>query len=207
MPGPYQHRDHVLCLCTECVARHRTKYQKEPNSDYPDCEDCFLQYNPLIGYVNEYCPEHPNPFKPPENKNSRKAEEGTQYAFTLTLPTGWNSLKPLEEVAKNIMEYGLTNKPEEKACKYAYVLEHTEKGTPHIHGVYQTKSGRRISSKYFQRYHLTQEFKKTDKDKHYWNENVHLGHGHRGGYHQKVRSNESYEGYLEKEGVVIKSNA
>lgn len=136
-----------------------------------------------------------------QNKNPRSAEEGTQYAFTLTMPPDYQPVKPLEEVAKLIMEYGLTNKPYEKACKYAYVLEHTEKGIPHIHGVYQTPSGRRIATKYFKRYHSL--WTENPKDPGY----IKMGNGFKGGYHQKVRANESYEGYLEKEGVVIKSNA
>jgi len=133
------------------------------------------------------------------NKNPRCAAEGTQYAFTLTMPPDYQPAKPLSEVAKLIMEYGLTNKPYEKACKYAYVLEHTANGTPHIHGVYQTKSGRRIASKYFKRYHDL--WTENPKDPGY----IKMGNGFKGGYHQKVRSDQSYEGYLEKEGVVIKS--
>lgn len=137
-------------------------------------------------------------------KNPRAAEVGTQYAFTLTLPPKFTPVKPLLMVAKYIMENGLTNKPYEKATKFAYVLEHTDKGTPHIHGVYETASGRRIASKYFQRYHLMKEFVKTTEDPHFWNEKIKLGHGHRGGYHQKARHNESYNAYLEKEGTVTK---
>jgi len=99
----------------------------------------------------------------------------------------------LDELARLICENGLTNKPYEKAQKWAFVLEHTEAGTPHVHGTYETPSGRRISSKYFKRYHDL------------WDEKVHLGHGHKGGYHQKARHAESYDAYIEKEGVVIKS--
>jgi len=131
---------------------------------------------------------------PDNNKHPRSAESGTEYAFTLTMPPDHQPAIPLPEVAKKILEYGLTNKPYEKATKWAYVLEHTEKGTPHIHGVYQTESGRRLSSKYFKRYWPL------------WDEKVILGHGHKGGYHQKARHTESYAAYLEKEGAVIKSN-
>ena len=91
------------------------------------------------------------------------------------------------------MESGLTNKPYEKASEWAIVLEHTAQGTPHVHGVYKTPSGRRISCKYFERYWPL------------WDEKSPIGHGFVGGYHAKARSSESYSAYLEKEGVVIKS--
>jgi len=130
----------------------------------------------------------------PENRpHGNKADSDTSYAFTLTMPPNYSPSKPVETVAKNILEHGLTNKPYEKATEWAYVLEHTEQGTPHIHGMYKTPSGRRISSKYFKRYWTL------------WDETKKMGHGHQGGYHQKSRSHESYTAYLEKEGVVFKS--
>lgn len=121
------------------------------------------------------------------------AKPGTEYAFTLTMPPDYTCPKPLEEVARLIMTNGLTNKPYEKAESWAFVLEHTDKGTPHIHGVYKTPSGRRISKKYFKRYWTL------------WDEDTHLGAGHKGGYHSPARHSESYSAYLEKEGVVIKN--
>jgi len=192
----YQHRPGcALCLCKDCVARHTLKYAKEPNTQYPDCDNCYLQWNDVAGeYCNYFCPVHPDPalrVQIENKKNPRRAEEGTEYAFTLTMPPDYQPVKPLLEVAQKIIEHGLTSKPYEKANKYAYVLEHTEAGTPHIHGVYSTPSGRRISSKYFKRYWPL------------WDEKVPLGHGHKGGYHQKARHTESYAAYLQKEGTVI----
>jgi len=172
----------------ELLAGYRHNHDDDPRL-WKACGCYHVRY-----YCNSHWPEEEARLRAlsRQNKNPRSAEEGTQYAFTLTMPPDYQPVKPLHEVAKLIMEYGLTNKPYEKACKYAYVLEHTDKGIPHIHGVYQTKSGRRLASKYFKRYWDL------------WDEKVKLGHGHKGGYHQKVRANESYEGYLEKEGVVIK---
>lgn len=141
----------------------------------------------------EYCLKLKEFVRIPEKKNPRSAEEGTEYAFTLTMPPDYQPKIPLQEVAKKIMEFGLTpSKPYEKATEYAFVLEHTEAGTPHIHGVYKTLSGRRISCKYFKRYWDL------------WNEKKPMGQGHQGGYHQKARHSESYAAYLEKEGVVQK---
>lgn len=129
----------------------------------------------------------------PIKRRYNQAESGTEYAFTLTMPPTYQPKKSIEECARLIMEHGLTNKPYEKTVTWAYVLEHTDAGTPHIHGVYTTPSGRRIATKYFQRYWPL------------WDEKKKMGHGHQGGYHQKARSSESYAAYLEKEGVVQKN--
>lgn len=133
-------------------------------------------------------------FQPQAARHPQAKDPNTEYAFTLTMPPDYVPAKPLDEVARLIMERGLTNKPYEKASSWAFVLEHTEKGTPHIHGVYKTPSGRRISSKYFNRYWPL------------WDEKVKLGYGFKGGYHSPARHSESYSAYLEKEGVVIKNS-
>jgi len=157
--------------------------------DHPGCSNC----DGMLQYI---CTKHA--LHPDNKKNPRSAEGGTQFAFTLTMPPDYQPAKPLPEVAKKILEYGLTNKPFEKASKWAYVLEHTDKGTPHIHGVYETPSGRRLSSKYFKRYWPL--WTENPKDPGYKK----LGNGFIGGYHQKARHNESYNAYLEKEGTVTK---
>lgn len=133
-----------------------------------------------------------NPTATPRHSQSK--DPNTEYAFTLTMPPGYEHTKTIDEVARLIMEKGLTNKPYEKATEWAYVLEHTDKGTPHIHGVYKTASGRRIASKYFNRYWPL------------WNEKEKMGQGHKGGYHSPARHGESYAAYLEKEGAVKKSD-
>lgn len=186
---------------------HRPGYAPNPNHTIPCMCCCCYNYEialkqglpSLSKSVSEICTglcakitSHIETFRN-QKKHAQAADENTLYAFTLTMPPDYVLKKPLPEVARMVMEYGLTNKPYEKADRYAYVLEHTDAGTPHIHGVYKTKSGRRISSKYFKRYHDL------------WDEKIKFGNGHKGGYHQKARHNESYEGYMEKEGVVIKS--
>lgn len=148
---------------------------------HPGCELCAVMERSVLYKA------------PTTDLRANAADPNTEYAFTLTMPPDYVPKKPLEEVAKMIMECGLTNKPYEKASQYGYVLEHTDKGTPHIHGVYKTPSGRRIATKYFNRYHPI------------WDEKIKLGNGHKGGYHQKARHAESYNNYLKKEGVVVKS--
>lgn len=122
--------------------------------------------------------------------DSRKADASIAYAFTLTMPPDYEPKKPIEEVARLICENGMTSKPYERPSQWAYVIEHTEAGTPHIHGMYKIASGRRIEQKYFKRYWPL------------WDEKVKLGHGHKGGYHQKARHEECYDAYIQKEGVV-----
>lgn len=191
-----------LCLCSQCfdpdrVAAVRQRFMepdhpdlREPNGRYPDCSECYSYWDPLLKDVHEmYCGEH----IPAPKADSRKADPGTEYAFTLTMPPTYEPKKPIEEAARLICENGLTNKPYEKAEQWAIVLEHTDAGVPHVHGVYKTPSGRRIAAKYFQRYWPL------------WDEKTKLGNGHKGGYHQKARHTESYEAYLLKEGVVKKS--
>jgi len=187
------HRDHPLCLCSNCYTKFSTLHLKEPNTKYPDCSDCSLEWNPiLMEYCNEYCSVHQEQVVPTPNR--RKADPDTEYAFTLTQPPTYKAKKPITEVARLIMQNGLTSKPYEKAVQWAYVEEHTESGTPHIHGVYKTASGRRIEQKYFKRYWDL------------WDEKVKLGAGHKGGYHAKARHNECYSAYMEKEGEVVRSS-
>jgi len=197
MPHPYIHRDgNPLCFCAKCVHSYRIWNSKEPNTDFPDCEDCYLQFNHVIGQsLNVYCPIHPDPTPPPQKpKHKLAAIEGTEYAFTLTMPPDYVSKLPIDVAARKILEMGQTSKPQyEYATEWAYVIEHTDKGTPHIHGVYKTPSGKRIEQKYFKRHWDL------------WDEKINLGHGHKGGYHQKARHSESYANYMSKEGVVIKS--
>lgn len=167
--------------------------QWKSECDYEDEMDCGCVYshNPILGYpiAIRHCGEH----VPAPRVDPRKADPTTEYAFTLTMPPDYKPKKPIEEVAKLIMEHGLTNNPIERAVEWAYVLEHTETGTPHIHGVYKTASGRRISSKYFKRYWPL------------WDEKKRLGNGHQGGYHTQARSSECYKAYMLKEGVIVKN--
>lgn len=161
--------------------------------DHSGCEFCQI-YRDFITKKHGLHPDN--------RKGSSSADPETQYAFTLMYPPGVKPLKTLQEQADLLMRYGTTNAPCEYACRFAYVTEHSENGIEHIQGVYQTPSGRRISQKMFKRYTKCEGYPNG-----YWDEKVKLGQGHKGGYHQKVRHGQSYEGYLEKEGVVIKSKS
>lgn len=114
-----------------------------------------------------------------------------EYAFTLTCaPTDNKTMEDMVRAAEYLSKYGMTNAPEERPCKFAYVVEHPDTNF-HIHGVYSTASGRRIAAKYFKRAWSL------------WDERTKLGKGHRGGYHALCLDSLQYQGYLEKEGVVV----
>lgn len=79
----------------------------------------------------------------------------------------------------------------QKTCpvkKYAWYVEYTENGLPHIHFIYETDTGGRIHQKVFKRYWKI------------WDESVRCGKGHRGGYHNNVLSPTAYKEYIEKDG-------
>lgn len=181
----------MTSICYENAAIERTLAEKSGTHgryDFPPrgwknhdgCYHCELTKNLLTFNVG---------------KDSRKADVNTEYAFTLTMPPDYLPKKPIEEAARLILEHGLVSKTKEKAIEWAFVKEHTQAGTPHIHGVYRTPSGRRIEKKYFKRY-----WDLWDED------NKFPGNpGFKGGYHAKARHTESYKAYMEKEGVVCHS--
>jgi len=180
----------MTCYCCCCnnykwiVEQGYSNFLTNPDNYHPDgCEYCQYMYMWRQLYEKKCAVK----------THGNKADETVEYAFTLTMPPTYQPKKPIEEVARLICTNGLTNKPYEKPEKWAYVIEHTEAGTAHIHGMYKTPSGRRIATKYFNRYWPL------------WDEKVKLGNGHQGGYHSKARHNESYSAYMTKEGCVHSS--
>jgi len=187
----------MTCYCCCCnnykwiVEQGYSDFLSNPDLYHPDgCETCQYMYMWRQLY-EEKCKVN--------KTHGNKADANTEYAFTLTMPPDYKPKKPIEEAARLIMMNGLTNKPYEKPEKWAYVMEHTAAGTPHIHGMYKTPSGRRIAAKYFNRYWSL--WKETDED----GKPIKLGNGHQGGYHAKARHGESYLAYMSKEGCVHSS--
>lgn len=154
------------------------------------CTDCVG-----VDKTDPYYYEIPVSYKPPPETitlaSPATLAKAVDYAFTLTAPPDMElTTEQFTASASKILKHGISSKYEHPT-RSAYVLEFTEKGTPHIHGVYTMANGRRITQKYFKRYWPL------------WDESIKLGHGHRGGYHQKARHSESYEVYMEKEGIII----
>lgn len=104
------------------------------------------------------------------------------FAGTLTMSPEWGKTEEdIVHACEKIMS--------QKTCpveKYAWYLEQTENGTPHIHFIYKTASGGRIHQKVFKRYWE-------------WDESVSIGKGHKGGYHKPVKSEIAYQEYISKD--------
>lgn len=71
--------------------------------------------------------------------------------------------------------------------RYAWYVEYTQNGTPHIHFIYEAESGGRIHAKVFMRYWKV------------WNESRRLGAGFQGGFHKEVVSEIAYREYISKD--------
>lgn len=78
--------------------------------------------------------------------------------------------------------------------KYAWYLEYTANGLPHIHFIYRTASGGRIHQKVFKRVWKI------------WDESQNVGAGHRGGYHRLCHSEDEYMKYISKDQGRHESN-
>lgn len=78
--------------------------------------------------------------------------------------------------------------------KYAWYLEYTANGLPHIHFIYRTASGGRIHQKVFRRVWKI------------WDETQNVGAGHRGGYHRLCHSEDEYMKYISKDQGRHESN-
>lgn len=110
------------------------------------------------------------------------APTGT-FAGTLTK-------SPDDPLSEDDMVNAITKIMAQQTCpveKYAWYVEYTENGLPHIHFIYRTVSNGRIHQKVFKRYWKT------------WDEKVKLGKGHRGGYHRHVESELAYLEYIAKD--------
>lgn len=71
--------------------------------------------------------------------------------------------------------------------KYAWYLEYTKNGLPHIHFIYRTPEGTRIHQKVFKRYWKQ------------WDEGTRAGAGFKGGYHRLAKSETAYLEYIAKD--------
>lgn len=112
------------------------------------------------------------------------------FAFTLTMSPKWGlTVSDLVVAANKVMSQQSC-----KVKKFAWYYE--DKGrdeignpkNPHIHGMYETFTGKRIEIKHFKR-----AWPK-------WDEDAHQGAGFKGGYHRPVKDNEAYSDYIKKDG-------
>lgn len=105
------------------------------------------------------------------------------WAGTLTIsPSDPYNEEDMVDAIKKIMR--------QQTCpveKYAWYVEYTDNGLPHIHFIYKTPNGGRIHQKVFKRVWKI------------WDESQKVGAGHRGGFHRLVHSEEDYLRYIGKE--------
>lgn len=155
------------------------------------CDGCYNCWQ--LAEINIIAAANSQKKKIPDN---RKRDESQEWAFTLTMPPGHATKEDLIKACENILNKASTNPPQpERADRWAYVVEYTAKGVPHIHGMYHTPSGRALSKKTFKRY---------------WKIYNPSGPGYDpkqppSGYHAVVRHDQSYADYMTKEGVVVKN--
>lgn len=96
-----------------------------------------------------------------------------------------------DDISENEMCIAIEKVFAQQTCpvkRYAWYLEYTKSGSPHIHFLYETEGGGRIHAKVFMRYWKT------------WDEKTKIGKGHRGGYHKEVQSEIAYGEYIAKDG-------
>jgi len=157
----------------------------------PCCEYCKFCSERVATLAS--CAENSKTKNIPDN---RKRDKDQEWAFTLTMPPGYATEDEMIKACENILNKASTNPPQpERADRWAYVVEYTNKGVPHIHGMYHTPSGRALSKKTFKRY---------------WKIFNPSGPGYDSkfppsGYHAVVRHDQSYADYMTKEGVKISS--
>lgn len=106
---------------------------KEPTALFPDCDNCFMQWNPLCcEYVDYYCIKH----KPvevrsdPGKKSPVKSEEVPSRWYFITY-TEHDSVKDPTRVLKSAAR--CIKSKAVAATQWAYSLELTQSGTPHVH--------------------------------------------------------------------------
>lgn len=123
---------------------------------------------------------------PAYTKPSHKGNGKPQGIFAGTLTMSTSDTTNEEEMVAAMKK--ILNQKTVPVKRWAWYLEHTENGTPHIHFIYETDTGGRIHQKIFRRYWKV------------WDESTKCGRGHRGGYHKVVESETAYTEYIAKDG-------
>lgn len=105
---------------------------------------------------------------------------------------------PTDPISEADMITAINKLMAQKSCpvvKYAWYLERKEDGLhPHVHFLYETETGGRITQRTFQRVWSIWDEKKEYKDSNGKYK------GHRGGYHKEVADLYAYKDYISKDG-------
>lgn len=171
-----QHCDWIQQWHKRCVELHGSRFPSWKIDQ---------QYEHMMRLMEDHVVEVHNC---PDNRCKKTANGKYKgpFAFTLTM-------SPSDGLTEEQMMFAVRKIMEQKSQpvkKFAWYLEYKDEETkrhPHIHGMYETETGRRIEKKHWQR-----QWK-------IWDESIPLGAGFRGGYHRPVRSDEAYNQYIAKQ--------
>lgn len=143
--------------------------------------DLFLKQS--LEDVRKNCPAMYEKYRAKYNPSRDNHAPKGVWAGTLTMaPTDGLNEEEMVSAIKKIFK--------QKTCpvmSYAWYLEYTEAGLPHIHFVYKRQDGARIHRKVFKRVWKI------------WDEDRPCGVGHRGGYHRLCHSEDEYLKYISKD--------
>lgn len=171
---------HIPDNCTACI-KHREWCDRLAKATMD--RDWDKLWNIGMKQWKQHCPM----FKKHHEGNGKPKG---MFAGTLTMsPNDPENEDTMVEAIKKIFK--------QETCpvkRYAWYVERTTNGLPHIYFIYETVSSGRIHQKVFKRYWKT------------WDESVKQGQGFRGGYHKVVDSETAYVEYIEKDGGRHQSN-
>lgn len=173
----------MLYKCQECYRRGQLwEMLSEDPRQYKAAQQAWREwvYTRCINNGESHEPG-PNLLKKTHRGNGKP--EGL-FAGTLTMsPSDTTDELQMIQAIKKIFN--------QQTCpvkKWAWYVEYTDAGLPHIHFCYETETGGRIHQKVFKRYWKT------------WNESERMGKGFRGGYHKNCDSETAYLEYIAKDG-------
>jgi len=134
-----QHRPEMakkgMCLCRQCYAAHETKVTvHEPSQDHPECDDCYIGWTWATHDFEEHpCPRHSPPPPPPPGKKipGKSGEEGIPSRWYFITFTEHDTVKDPTRVLKSAQR--CIKSKAVGATQWAYSLELTQSGTPHVH--------------------------------------------------------------------------
>lgn len=105
------------------------------------------------------------------------------FAGTLTMSSSWPTNE--EEMVSSIKK--IFRQKTTPVKRYVWFVERTDAGLPHIHFIYETFTGGRITQQVFKR------------NWQWWDESTPCGRGHVGGYHRYCHAEEEYIDYISKD--------
>lgn len=144
-----------------------------------NCLKCQWLHQP--GHWGE-CEPHKTIVQKPQHHVGNGKPKGV-FAGTLTMSPKWpTNEEEMVTAIRKIMK--------QKTCpvkRYVWYLEYTKDNVPHVHFIYETVKGGRITQQVFKRQWS------------YWDESQSVGSGHIGGYHRHCASQDDYIEYIRKD--------